>query len=93
MAVKRGTIYRYKTGRYVREKLGSKKGCIAYRVVPVSGKPGRKVLICITRKRGPRGGRTKAISLLRSLKTKKGKKLAKIAKIKKEKRRRRKRRG
>ncbi|RLG09318.1 hypothetical protein DRN73_10090, partial [Candidatus Pacearchaeota archaeon] len=93
MPLKKGAIYKYKTGKYVREKLGSKRGCIAYRVIPVPHKPGRKVLVCITKKKGPRGGRTKAISLLRSLKTKKGKKLAKIAKIKKEKRRKRKRRG
>ena len=89
MAVKKGTIYRYKTGKYVREKLGSKRGCIAYRVIPVPGKPGRKVLVCITRKKGPRGGRTKAISLLRSLKTVKGRRLAKRAKVKTIKRKRR----
>ena len=88
MAVKKGTIYRYKTGKYVREKLGSKRGCIAYRVIPVPGKPGRKVLVCITRKKGPRGGRTKAVSLLRSLKTAKGRRLAKRAKVKTIKRRR-----
>ena len=45
------------------------------------------VLVCITRKKGPRGGRTKAISLLRSLKTAKGKRLAKRAKVKRMKRR------
>lgn len=81
---KKGTIYKYKTGKYVREKLGSKKGCKEYRMVNVPGKPGRKVLICITGKKGPRGGRTKAISLLRSEKTKKGKQLAKKAIIKEE---------
>jgi len=79
---KKGTIYRYKTGKYVREKLGSKRGCKDYRIIDVPNKPGRKVLICITNKKGPRGGRTKAISLLRSLRTEKGKKLAKIAKVK-----------
>ena len=89
MPLKKGTIYKYKTGKYVREKLGSKRGCIAYRVIPVPNKPGRKVLICITRKKGPRGGRTKAISLLRSLKIAKGKRLAKRAKIKTVKRKRR----
>jgi len=89
VAVKKGTIYRYKTGKYVREKLGSKRGCIAYRVIPVPNKPGRKILVCITRKKGPRGGRTKAISLLRSLKTAKGRRLAKRAKVKTIKRKRR----
>lgn len=92
MAAKIGTIYKYKTGKYVREKLGSKRGCIAYRVIPVPHKPGRKVLVCITKKEGPRGGRTKAISLLRSLKTKKGQRLAKVAKIKTIKRKSKKRR-
>jgi len=88
MPLKKGAIYKYKTGKYVREKLGSKRGCIAYRVVPVPNKPGRKVLVCITAKKGPRGGRTKAISLLRSLKTKKGQRLAKVAKVKTVKRKR-----
>ena len=45
MPLKKGTIYKYKTGKYVREKLGFKKGCKDYRVVPVEGKPGRKVLV------------------------------------------------
>lgn len=81
MAIKKGTIYRYKTGKYVREKLGSDKGCKDYRIIELE-KPGRKLLICITGKKGPRGGRTKAIALLRSLRTEKGKRLAKIAKVK-----------
>ena len=89
MAYKKGTQYRYKTGRYVREKLGSKRGCIAYRVVPVKGRKGRKVLVCIKRKEGPRGGRTKAIALLRDVSTSKGKRLAKRAKVKRMKRRKR----
>ena len=88
MPLKKGAIYKYKTGKYVREKLGSKRGCVAYRVVPVPNKPGRKVLVCITKKKGPRGGRTKAISLLRSLKIKKGQRLAKVAKVKTVKRKR-----
>lgn len=72
--------YKYETGRYVREKLASKRGCVAYRYVDV--KPGRKLLICIKKKGGPRGGRTKAVALLRSLKTKKGRRMARIAKTK-----------
>jgi len=40
------------------------------------------VLVCITKKKGPRGGRTKAIALLRSVKTAKGARLAKEAKVK-----------
>ncbi len=79
---RKGTIYKYKTGKYIREKLGSTKGCADYRVIPVEKKPGRKVLICVTKKKGPKGGRTKAVSLLRSLRTKKGKALAKKAIVK-----------
>lgn len=75
-------IYRYKTGMYVREKLNDKSGCIAYRVIDVKKKPGRKLLICITKKKGPRGGQTKAISLMRSLEIEKGKRLAKEAIVK-----------
>jgi len=55
----------------------------------VPKKKGRKVLVCITRKKGPRGGRTKAVALLRSLSTAKGKRLAKRAKVKRERRKRR----
>jgi len=85
-----GTIYRYRTGKYVREKLGDKpRDTIGYRVVPVPGKPGRKVLVAIRRKKGPRGGRTKAIALLRHIRTAKGRQLARRAKIKRAQRRRR----
>ena len=81
-----GDIYMHATGRYVREKLGSDRGCVDYRVVPVPKKKGRKVLVCITRKKGPRGGRTKAVALLRDVtKVPKAKKMA--AKLKKKKRR------
>lgn len=83
----KGMIYKYKTGKYVREKLNDKKGCVAYRVKELK-KPGRKLLVCITAKKGPRGGQTKAIALLRSLRTEKGKRLAKQAVIKKMKKRR-----
>lgn len=77
-------IYMYKTGKYVREKLGAKpRNAVGYRVVPVKGRPGRKVLVAITNKKGKRGGRTKAVALLRSLRTAKGKRLAKSAVIKK----------
>lgn len=82
MPLKKGSIYKYETGKYVREKLGSTSGCKGYRVVDVPNKPGRKVLICITNKKGERGGRTKAIALLRSIRTSKGKQLLKRAKIK-----------
>ena len=80
--LKKGTIYRYETGQYVRDKLASKRGCKEFRYIDVPGKPGRKLLICIKSKSGPRGGRTKAIALLRSLRTKKGKRLLKKAKVK-----------
>jgi len=91
--VRVGELYRYKTGKYVREKLAEKpKDAIGYRVIPVPGKPGRKILIAIRRKKGPRGGRTKAVALLRSIKTAKGRALAKKAKVKTMKRKRKSRR-
>jgi len=88
-----GEIYRYKTGKYVREKLGEKPpDTIGYRVIPVKGKPGRKILIAIRRKKGPRGGRTKAVALLRHIGTAKGRRLARVARVKTMKRTRRARR-
>jgi len=85
--IRKGEIYKYATGEYVREKLGDKppdtKG---FRVVPVPGKPGRKVLVAIRSKKGPRGGRTKAIALLRHKRTAKGARLAKRAKVKRQRR-------
>jgi hypothetical protein len=88
-----GTIYKYRTGKYVREKLGDKPpDAVGYRVVPVPGKPGRKVLVAIRRKKGPRGGRTKAVALLRHVSTSKGRQLARRAKVKRAKRSRRRRR-
>lgn len=77
--LKKGSIYKYEHGKYVREKLADRRGCTDYRIIPVKERPGRKLLICITEKKGPRGGRTKAVALLRSLKTEKGKALAKRA--------------
>jgi len=53
-----GDFYRYSEGRYVRQKLGSKRGCRGYRLKEV--KPGRKVLLCLTER-----GKTRAVSLLR----------------------------
>ena len=61
-------FYMYPGGRYVREKLAPRRGCRSYRVKEV--KPGRKVLLCVRSKKGPRGGRTKAVAMLRSLNTK-----------------------
>jgi len=61
-------FYMYPGGQYVRERISEPRGCKSYRVKEV--KPGRKVLLCIKGKKGPRGGRTKAVSLLRSLKAK-----------------------
>jgi len=56
----------------------------------VKGKVGRKVLICITKKKGKRGGRTKAIALLRDIKkVAKARKLLRVAKVKKMRRKRR----
>lgn len=86
-------IYKYRTGKYVREKLGEEPAdTVGYRVVPVPGKPGRKVLVALRRKKGPRGGRTKAVALLRSTKTAKGRQLAKRAKVVRAKRAKRSRR-
>ncbi len=36
--------YKYKTGKYVREKLATRHGCVAYRYVELK-KPGRKLLV------------------------------------------------
>jgi len=72
--------YRYETGEYVREKLGDRRGCEAYRVKTI--KPGRKLLLCIESSEGERGGRTKAIALLRTKNTPKGRAYWSDAKIK-----------
>lgn len=80
-------IYRYATGKYVREKLAPKpRNARGYRIVPVPGKPGRKLLVAILPKKGPRGGRTRAVALLRSLRTAKGRRLARRAQVKHAKR-------
>ena len=62
--------YRYETGKYLREKLGDKRGCEAYRTKTI--KSGRKLLLCIKSSEGERGGRTKGIALLRTKSTPKG---------------------
>ena len=62
--------YRYETGKYLREELGNRRGCVAYRVKNI--KPGRKMLLCIKSSEGERGGRTKAIALMRTKNTPKG---------------------
>jgi hypothetical protein len=80
-------IYRYATGKYVREKLAAEpRNARGYRIVPVPGKPGRKLLVAILPKKGPRGGRTRAVALLRSLRTAKGRQLARRAQVKRAKR-------
>jgi len=56
-------FYFYKGGEYLRQKLDDKRGCKTYRIKYI--KPGRRLLVCITDKRGPRGGTTKAVALLR----------------------------
>ncbi|MEM4297568.1 MAG: hypothetical protein QW815_04285 [Nitrososphaerota archaeon] len=76
--VKKGEIYRYRTGQYVREKLGECKG--PYRLVNIP-KPGRKLLVSIGEKEGPRGGTTKVCALLRHKSTDKGKALWGSAKV------------
>jgi len=82
-----GDVYMHPTGRYVRQKLGSDRGCKKYRTVPVKGKPGRKVLVCVTGKKGPKGGRTKAVALMRDTsKVPKARKMAKKLKKRRKKR-------
>ena len=65
---KDGKFYGYlKTGEYVREELATRRGCSGeYRVKEV--KPGVKILLCITKKKGKRGGQTKALAILRDIK-------------------------
>ncbi|WP_340691090.1 hypothetical protein [Hydrogenobacter thermophilus] len=75
------TLYRYKTGKYVRQKLASKKGCVDYKIIRVKKRPGRKLLICITK-----SGKTKAVALLRALWTTKGRRQKYRAKVKRLKR-------
>ena len=63
---KSGEFYGYlTTGRYVRQKLNTKRGCIDYRIKEI--KPGVKLLICIKKKKGKMGGRTKALAILRDV--------------------------
>lgn len=72
--------YKYKTGRYLREKLNDvdKSNCVGYRVIPVKNKTGRKLLLCIRKDKGKRGGKTIAIALLRDIKkTRKAKEIMK----------------
>ena len=62
-----GEFYGYlKTGRYVRQKLNTRHGCVEYRIKEI--KPGVKLLLCIRKGKGKRGGKTKAIALLRDIK-------------------------
>ena len=59
-------FYAYKGGLYVREKLASDRGCTdEYRVKEI--KPRRKLLLCIRKKEGKKGGQTKAVALLRRI--------------------------
>jgi len=66
---KKGNVYYYPHGEYVRELLidpeEEEKYCKdgEYRIKNI--KPGRKLLLCIQKGEGPRGGRTKAVALLR----------------------------
>jgi len=61
-------FYFYKGGKYLRQKLATRHGCTGeYRIIPVKGKPSRKLLICIRKKKGPRGGKTKVLALLRDI--------------------------
>jgi len=64
---KTGKFYGYlKTGRYVREELNKRYGCSGrYRVKEI--KPGVKILLCIRKGKGKRGGKTKALAILRDV--------------------------
>ena len=64
---KSGKFYGYlKTGQYVREELSTRKGCSSeYRIKEV--KPGVKILLCIRKGKGKRGGKTKALAILRDV--------------------------
>ena len=65
-----GDTYEYPGGKYKRKKVGGTKGVTAYRTIKVKGKEEEKILIGIKKKKGPRGGKTKAVALLKP-KTKK----------------------
>ncbi len=84
MPRKKGEVYYYPKGEYVREALGSERGCKkgAYRIKDLGN--GRKLLLCIRKKKGPEGGKTKAVALLRDkdidLRTVENKKVRKAAK-------------
>lgn len=78
---KKSLFYRYKTGKYIREKLGTKHGCVDYRYKKLK-KKGRLLLICIKNKSGKRGGKTKAIALLRNISTRKAKNIIKKYEVK-----------
>ena len=54
--------YGYTGGKYARKQLASDRGCKTYRTKRLKG--GKKLLVCIKRKKGPRGGRTKAVAEL-----------------------------
>jgi len=61
-------IYAYpKTGHTIREKLNDKRGCKKgeYRIKEI--KKGVKLLLCITKKKGKRGGHTKALAIIRDI--------------------------
>ncbi|MCX7911224.1 MAG: hypothetical protein N2505_06590 [Endomicrobia bacterium] len=78
---KQPIFYRYKTGEYIREKLGTRHGCIDYRYKKLK-KAGRLLLICIRKKEGKRGGKTKAIALLRDINLRKTKNIINKYKVK-----------
>ena len=84
MPRRKGEIYFHRKGEYVRESLGSEKGCKKgeYRIKDLGN--GRKLLLCIRKKKGPEGGKTKAVALLRDkdidLRTVENKKVRKAAK-------------
>jgi len=57
-------LYVYTGGKYLRQELSSARGCKAYRVKTID--PQTKLLVCVTSKKGKRGGKTKAVAILRS---------------------------
>lgn len=62
---KSGEFYGYlRTGNYVRQEMADRRGCTnKYRYQTL--KNGDRLLFCITKKKGKRGGRTKLLAILR----------------------------
>ena len=62
-----GRFYGYlRTGKYLREKIATRHGCTGkYRYKKL--KNGDRLLFCVTRKKGKKGGKTKLLAILRPI--------------------------